>query len=75
MTTPRDQDSAIAARSRRVGAVIAATIVGWLVLQYAGARLGLPVRLMGLADLAVLGVLAWAIIVAAGLWRARRGRE
>lgn len=75
MTGPSDHDQAIAARSRRVGAVIVATTLGWLALQLAGARMGIPVRLMGLADLIALGILAWAIYVALQMWRTRRDRE
>lgn len=75
MTGPSEHDQAMAARSRRVGVVIAVTVVAWLVLQYAGVRLGIPVRLMGLADLVALAILAWAMFVAVGMWRARRDRE
>ncbi len=75
MAGPTEPDRARAARSRLVGATIAGTVLGWLALQFVGARLGLSTRLMGLADLIVLGVLAWAIFMAAGMWRARRDRE
>ena len=75
MGTPSDHDRAMAARSRKVGAVILATVLVWLALQWAGAWAGIPVRLMGLADLVALAILGWAMVAAFGMWRARRDRE
>ena len=67
--------SKAAARSRVVGGVIVGTALIWMVAQFAGARLGIPVRWMVLIDLAALAAMVWAMIVAVGLWRARRDKE
>ncbi len=67
--------SKAAARSRVVGGVIVGTALIWMVAQFGGARLGVPVRWMVLIDLAALAAMVWAMIVAVGLWRARRDKE
>ncbi|WP_299814218.1 DUF5337 domain-containing protein [uncultured Jannaschia sp.] len=75
MPAAPDHSNTIAARSRQVGAVIVITALIWMAAQFAGARLGVPVRWMVLIDLAALAAMVWAMIVAAGLWRARRDKE
>lgn len=75
MTGPSDHDRAIAARSRSVAVVIVGTALAWMAMQFAGARFGVPTRWMLLVDLSALGALAWAMIVAVGIWRARRDEE
>lgn len=75
MTGPSDLDKAISARSRQVAVVIVATVLVWMGMQFAGARLDIPTRWMVLADLCALAALAWAMIVAVGIWRARRDKE
>ena len=74
MAAAPDQ-SKTAARSRLVGGVIVGTALVWMTAQFAGARLGVPVRWMVLIDLAALAAMVWAMIVAVGLWRARRDKE
>jgi hypothetical protein len=74
MTGPTQRDRMVQARSRTVGAVILATIGLWVLVQYLGARYGIPARWMVLADLAALGALAWAVIVAVRTLR-ERNRE
>jgi hypothetical protein len=74
MTGPDPRDRLIESRSRTIGAVILATIGLWVLVQYLGARYGVPARWMGLADLAALGALAWAVIVAIRTF-VRRNKE
>ncbi|WP_299836605.1 DUF5337 domain-containing protein [uncultured Jannaschia sp.] len=74
MASAPDHRKAVA-RSRVVGGVIVGTALIWMVAQFAGARLGIPVRWMVLIDLAALAAMVWAMIVAVGLWRARRDKE
>ncbi len=61
------------AQARLAAIVIAATMVGWLGLSFAGGALGLPVRFAFLVDFAALGAFAFALIVLARVWRAGRG--
>lgn len=72
--SPRD-DMARARRARNIGIVMAVTIVGWMALQWGGARMGWPVRLMGLIDLAVLGIFAGSLYAVWTLWRQGRDRD
>ncbi|MCK0168978.1 DUF5337 domain-containing protein [Jannaschia sp. S6380] len=75
MTRPPDHEMAIARRSRMVAMVIVGTALLWMVAQFAGANLGVPVRWMVLIDLIALAALAWAMIVAVGIWKMRRDKE
>ncbi|WGH77649.1 DUF5337 family protein [Jannaschia ovalis] len=75
MTGPSDTTAEIARRQRRVAMLIIGTFVIWVPMQALGAYFGLPVRLMGLIDIAALAVLAWALILLVGVWRMRRKED
>ena len=68
MSDPSD----IARRQRRIGSVILGTMLLWVAVLFLAGLLDLPPRWVALADLAALAALAWAVIMAVGLWRARR---
>ncbi|KIT15814.1 DUF5337 domain-containing protein [Jannaschia aquimarina] len=68
MTDPAE----IARKQRRIAAVILGAMALWIVALFLGQALGLPPRVAGLIDLAVLAVLGWAIFMALRLWRARK---
>lgn len=57
---------------RRIAIVLAATMVLWMFLNWAGAEYGWPVRFAFLFDFLALAAFAWALIVTFRLWRARR---
>ena len=67
-----DSDKMLARQARLVSIVIAATMVGWMVAQWAGGRLGLPERYVFLVDLFALAGFLWALIVTWQIWRNRR---
>lgn len=75
MTGPSDTNAEIARRQRRVALMIIGTFVVWLPVQALGAYMGLPVRLMGLIDIAALAMLGWALIMLVGIWRMRRKED
>ena len=58
--------------ARLVAAVLCATFVLWMGLQWLGGYFGWPVRWVFLFDLAALAAFSWAMIVTVGLWRARK---
>ncbi|MEQ9041217.1 MAG: DUF5337 domain-containing protein [Silicimonas sp.] len=67
-----DPDKMLARQARVVSIVIAATMVGWMIAQWAGGRLGLPDRYVFLVDLFALAGFLWALIVTWQIWRKRR---
>ena len=67
-----DSDKMLARQARLVSIVIAVTMVGWMVAQWAGGRLGLPDRYVFLVDLFALAGFLWALIVTWQIWRKRR---
>ena len=62
-----------AGQMRLVGAVIAATMVAWLGVQWLGAHLGWPAKYAFLADLLAIGALIWSLTVTWRIWRRRDG--
>ena len=69
--TQAPQDKS-ARQSRRVGLVIAGTMLLWMAGQQIGAELGLPLKYTLLLDLAALAGFIWALAVTYQIWRARR---
>ena len=67
-----EPDKMLARQARVVSIVIAATMVGWMIAQWAGGRLGLPDRYVFLVDLFALAGFLWALIVTWQIWRKRR---
>ena len=72
MNNGLDPDKMLARQARVVSIVIAATMVGWMIAQWAGGRLGLPDRYVFLVDLFALAGFLWALIVTWQIWRKRR---
>ena len=60
------------AQARRVSVVMAVTMLVWLSAQWLGGRLGWPVALAFVIDLAALAAFAWALVETYRIWRARR---
>jgi hypothetical protein len=58
---------------RLVGAVIALTMILWLVANWAGRQLGWPSHYAFLADMAAMGALIWSLLVVWRIWRRRTG--
>ncbi|KAF0674866.1 DUF5337 domain-containing protein [Profundibacterium mesophilum] len=71
-TEPARQDRRTARKARMVGMVMASTMVAWMGLQFAGAKIGLPARFVFLFDLAALAAFFWALVVVFQIWKARR---
>lgn len=66
-------DGGIAAQTRLVAVVIAATMILWQAGQWAGGHYGWDTRYAFLLDLAALGAFVWALVVTYRIWRMRRG--
>lgn len=69
MAKPSPRDMALARQARLAGAVMAATIVLWMVAQWLGGRMGWDPRYSFLIDFAALAGFAWALIVTFRIWR------
>lgn len=67
-----DADQAAARKGRAAGLVIAGSVTLWLVAQWVGPALGLPLRWAFLIDFAALAALVWALVVTYQIWRARQ---
>ncbi len=61
-----------ARRARNVGVVMAMTMILWMGAQLFGASLGLPPRLVFVADAAALVVFACALVATFRIWQKRR---
>lgn len=61
-----------AAQMRRVGFVIAGTMILWMGAQWLGGRLGWEARYVFLFDLAALAAFVWALVVTFQIWRGRQ---
>lgn len=81
MARPADQhsDDAAARRAARDSAqmrlaavVIAAAMIGWLVLNLAGQHYGWAPRWAYLIDLAAIGAFVWSLLVTWRIWRRRQ---
>ncbi|WP_138469672.1 DUF5337 domain-containing protein [Poseidonocella sp. HB161398] len=68
---PSETDLRLARKGRTVGIVLAATMVLWLGAQFAGGRLGLPLRYVFLFDFAAIAAFVWALVVTYQIWQAR----
>ena len=61
-----------AGQARLAALVIAATMIGWMVVQWLGGQYGWEVRYVFLADLAAGAAFVWALVVTWRVWRKRR---
>lgn len=67
-----EQDLRLAKKARMVALVLAGAMILWVLVQFVGGRLGLPVRYAFLADFAALAAFVWALYVTFQIWQARR---
>lgn len=65
-STPAD-----AAQMRLVAVVIAAAMVLWLALNWAGGHYGWAAKWAFLIDLAAIGAFVWSLLVTWRIWRRR----
>jgi hypothetical protein len=65
-------DAIIARKGRMAGLVIAVSVTLWLLAQWLGPQLGLPLRWAFLVDFAALAALFWALVVTYQIWRSRQ---
>jgi threonine/homoserine/homoserine lactone efflux protein len=72
MTHDPDRERQLARQGRLVAVVIAATMVVWMIAQWAGGELGLEARYAFLFDFLALAGFLWAMIVTFQIWRKRR---
>lgn len=63
------------AQTRLASIVIIVAMLGWLVVNFLGGKLGLPIRFAFLADFAAMAAFAWALIVLYKVWRKRQEGE
>lgn len=70
--SPERSDETIARKARVAGLVIAGSVTIWIVAQWLGPELGVPVRYAFLVDFAALAALFWALVVTYQIWRERQ---
>ncbi|WP_347267146.1 DUF5337 domain-containing protein [Paracoccus sp. (in: a-proteobacteria)] len=73
MGRPKEQGVAVAdaGQARLAAAVIAATMLLWLAVQWLGGQMGWPAKYAFLADLLAIGALIWSLTVTWRIWRRR----
>ena len=62
-----------AAQMRLAGVVIAAAMIGWIVLQLVAKTYGWQSRWVLLIDLMAIGAFVWSLLVTWRIWRRRNG--
>jgi Family of unknown function (DUF5337) len=67
-----ESEASLARKGRTAGLVIAVTVTIWVLAQWVGPELGLPIRWAFLVDFAALAALFWALVVTYQIWRARQ---
>ncbi|MGR3493388.1 MAG: DUF5337 domain-containing protein [Shimia sp.] len=72
MALSEEEERALARQGRVVALVIAGAMLFWIAAQAVGPALGITGEYAILIDLLVMAAMAWAVIVAIGLWRKRR---
>ncbi|MFN3970468.1 MAG: DUF5337 family protein [Gemmobacter sp.] len=60
------------AQVRVAAVVLAATMLLWMVAQWAGGRLGWQVRYVFLFDMMAMAAFAWTMVVTWRLWQSRQ---
>ena len=63
------------AQTRLASIVILVAMLGWMLVNFLGGKLGLPTRFAFLADFAAMAAFAWALIVLFKVWRQRQEGE
>ena len=72
MTKKAEQQKA---QTRLASIVILVAMLGWMLVNFLGGKLGLPTRFAFLADFAAMAAFAWALIVLFKVWRQRQEGE
>lgn len=62
-----------AAQMRLAAVVIAAAMIGWIVLQWLAKQYGWAPRWVFLVDLLAIGAFVWSLLVTWRIWRRRNG--
>jgi len=63
------------AQLRLASIVILVAMLGWMLVNFLGGKLGLPTRFAFLADFAAMAAFAWSLIVLFKVWRQRQEGE
>lgn len=63
------------AQTRLASIVIVVAMVGWMLVNFLGGKMGLPARFAFLADFAAMAAFAWSLIVLFLVWRQRQKGE
>lgn len=71
MSNPDEQQ--MAAQMRLAALVIAAAMIGWIVLQWLAKQHGWAPRWVFLIDLAAIGAFVWSLLVTWRIWRRKNG--
>lgn len=71
MSNPDEQQ--MAAQMRLAALVIAAAMIGWIVLQWLAKQYGWAPRWVFLIDLAAIGAFVWSLLVTWRIWRRKNG--
>ena len=72
MSNESDQQKA---QIRLASIVILVAMLGWMLVNFLGGKLGLPTRFAFLADFAAMAAFAWSLIVLFKVWRQRQEGE
>ena len=70
-----DADHKQETQGRIAAIVIAGAMVFWIVAQWIGSKLGIPVRFQVLIDLIALAAFFWALVVTFQIWRKRQNNK
>lgn len=63
------------AQTRLASIVIVVAVIGWMLVNFLGGKMGLPAKFAFLADFAAMAAFAWSLIVLFKVWRQRREGE
>lgn len=63
------------AQTRLASIVIVVAMIGWMLVNFLGGKMGLPARFAFLADFAAMAAFAWSLIVLFKVWRQRQEGE
>lgn len=70
-----DKSNQQKAQTRLASIVIVVAMIGWMLVNFLGGKMGLPDRFAFLADFAAMAAFAWSLIVLFKVWRQRQEGE
>ena len=70
-----DKSNQQKAQTRLASIVIVVAMIGWMLVNFLGGKMGLPTRFAFLADFAAMAAFAWSLIVLFKVWRQRQEGE